>query len=121
MSWFKSNKSNLQWIELLSIADLENAIEISHTLPVLIFKHSTRCSISTMSKSRLERSWEENTPIQTYFLDLIIYRDLSNNIAEQFKIEHQSPQVLIIKKGKCIYTASHNEIDFQKIKQQKFD
>ena len=121
MSWFKSNKSNLQWIELSSINDLDKAIDVSQDRSVLIFKHSTRCSISSMAKSRLDRSWEENITLETYFLDLITNRDLSNDIAEHFKIEHQSPQILIIRNGKCIYTASHNEIDFQKIKQQKLD
>ena len=120
MNWFKSNKSNLQWIELSSINDLDKAIDVSQNRPVLIFKHSTRCSISSMAKNRLEGRWEENTTLETYFLDLITNRDLSNDIAEQFKIEHQSPQILIIKDGKCIYTSSHNEINYDKIKEKFF-
>ena len=120
MNWFKSNKSNLQWIELSSINDLDKAIDVSQNRPVLIFKHSTRCSISSMAKSRLERSWEENTTLVTYFLDLLSKRDISDQIANEFKVDHQSPQILIIKDGQCIYTSSHNEINYDKIKEKFF-
>ena len=116
MNWFKSNKSKLYWNELSSLDDLIKAIDESYSQPVLIFKHSKRCSISSMSKSRLERNWEENTILECYFLDLLSNRDISDQIANEFKVDHQSPQILIIKDGKCIYNASHNEIDFQKIK-----
>jgi bacillithiol system protein YtxJ len=77
----------------------------------LIFKHSTRCSISMMAKKRFELDWDdlpENMPL--YFLDLIQYRDISNQVAQQFQVHHQSPQLLLIKDGECILDQSHGEI-----------
>ncbi|MCW3084441.1 MAG: bacillithiol system protein YtxJ [Bacteroidetes bacterium] len=80
---------------------------------IILFKHSTRCGISSMAKSRLERYGNFDAPV--YYLDLLSYRNLSDKIAGQYDVEHQSPQVIIIKNGKCVYTASHSEIDFASI------
>ncbi|QEM12691.1 MULTISPECIES: bacillithiol system redox-active protein YtxJ [Mucilaginibacter] len=77
----------------------------------LIFKHSTRCSISMMAKRRFELDWDnlpENMPL--YFLDLIKHRDLSNQVAQLFQVHHESPQVLLIKNGECILDQSHSGI-----------
>ena len=80
----------------------------------MVFKHSTRCSISIMVLNRFEREWN-NTSVNSYFLDLLNYRDVSNQIATIFEVEHQSPQVLLIKNGTCVYHASHNAIDAQAV------
>ncbi len=77
----------------------------------IIFKHSTRCSISMMAKRRFELDWEqfpENLPL--YFLDLIKHRDISNKVAEDFQVHHESPQLLLIKNGECILDQSHGGI-----------
>lgn len=77
----------------------------------LIFKHSTRCSVSAMAKRRFEMDWSlipENTSL--YFLDLISYRDISAQIADAFQVHHESPQILVIKNGDCILDASHSDI-----------
>lgn len=77
----------------------------------LIFKHSTRCSISMMVKKRFEMDWDklpENFPL--YFVDLIKHRDLSNKIAADFNVYHESPQLLLIKSGECILDLSHGEV-----------
>ena len=80
-------------------------------LDKLIFKHSTRCSISTMAKYRLEDDWNfEGKKLEPYYLDLINYRDLSKEVAEKFDVHHESPQVLLIKNGECTYDASHLDI-----------
>src|SRR5476649_812895 len=79
----------------------------------LIFKHSTRCSISMMAKRRFELDWEslpENLPL--YFLDLIQHRDISNQIAQAFQVHHESPQLLLIKDGECVLDQSHGGISF---------
>lgn len=77
----------------------------------LIFKHSTRCSTSMMAKRRFELDWD-NLPknISLYFLDLIQYRELSNQVAQLFQVHHESPQLLLIKDGECILDLSHGEI-----------
>lgn len=80
----------------------------------MIFKHSTACSTSNMVINRLERNWkqEEMGHVQAYFLDLLSYRQISNAIAEQFEIHHESPQVLVIRDGEAIFNGSHFEIDY---------
>lgn len=101
----------MNWHILNSIEELDSIVEESASTPVVIFKHSTKCSISSMAKNRFERQWNyEDADIKPYFLDLIAKRDISNQIAETFGVEHQSPQVLLIKDGKCVYNDSHNGI-----------
>jgi bacillithiol system protein YtxJ len=96
----------MNWISLTTEEQLSQIKEKSITVPQVIFKHSTRCSISSMVLDRLERS---STPesIDFYYLDLIANRNISNKIAEVFNVYHESPQILIIKNGECIYDESH--------------
>ncbi len=124
MGWFSSNKSegrsgNVNWIPLTELSQLNEIKEESKTIPVLILKHSTRCSVSLMAKNGLDRNWDvEDDKIKTYYLDLLKFRPISNQIAEDFNVIHQSPQILLIKGGMCEYTATHSEIEARKIKQQ---
>ncbi len=108
----------MNWNNLISAAQLEDIIHSSFEQPQVLFKHSTRCSISNAALGRLERNWknEEFSGITTYYLDLLKYRDVSNAIAERFQIAHESPQVLVIKNGICIYHVSHTEIDYHDLK-----
>ena len=77
----------------------------------LIFKHSTRCSISMMAKRRFEMDWDSlPADMPVYFLDLIQHRDISNKIAQDFLVHHESPQMLVIKDGECILDQSHGSI-----------
>jgi bacillithiol system protein YtxJ len=102
----------MNWIMLESAEQL-NGIKQQHGYS-LIFKHSTRCSISLMAKRRFEMDWSElpdNLPL--YYLDLIKYRDISNQIAEDFQVHHQSPQLLVIKDGECILDQSHSGISLE--------
>ncbi len=105
------------WIALESEEQLNAIQEQSFDRPVVIFKHSTRCSISSMAKSRLERS-DEPEGMDFYYLDLIRYRGVSNRIAELYKVTHESPQVLLIRNGECIYDASHSEIRMEELASQ---
>ena len=109
----------MNWIELTSISQVDSITEEHLTSTIVIFKHSTRCSISSMALSRLEKSWDESkSPINTYFLDLIQFRDVSNYIAEKFSIHHQSPQILLIKNGECTYEESHMGIRYDELVEQ---
>ncbi len=96
----------MNWIPLRSAEQLEEIRERSTARPQLIFKHSTRCSTSTLVKGRLERG-EAPQAIDFYYLDLINYRPVSNKVADAFQIDHESPQVLLIRDGKCVYDESH--------------
>ena len=123
MGWFSSSKeeskrvSLVNWIALTDMSQIDEIIEESKTIPVMILKHSTRCSISLMAKNGLDKSWDiEDNKIKAYYLDLLKFRPISNQIAETFNIHHQSPQILLIKDGTCNYTATHSEIDTRSIK-----
>jgi len=112
-----TNKAGIQWHQMTTEADLEAAIERSHTVPCVIFKHSTRCSISSMAKSRFERNWDiDGAEIEPYYLDLIAYRPVSNKIAETLGVVHQSPQVILLKNGTAVYDTSHNDITVEALK-----
>ncbi|MBS1615782.1 MAG: bacillithiol system redox-active protein YtxJ [Bacteroidetes bacterium] len=102
------------WNELISEAQLAELKQQSMKQPVVIFKHSTRCEISNMAKSRLERA---STPqgVTFYYLDLLRHRALSNTIASDFQVTHASPQVLLIRDGHCVYDESHNGINMGEI------
>ena len=104
----------MNWREFTTEEGLEEIKKRSNDMPQVIFKHSTRCSISTMAKSRLERS-EVPDGIEFNYLDLIAHRNVSSKIAEVFDVEHASPQVLIIKDGVCVYDESHNAISMDEI------
>jgi bacillithiol system protein YtxJ len=103
----------MNWLSLTTEKQLEEIDRLSYNPEIkgiLLFKHSTRCSISSMALNRLERSLKVSDTLPIYLLNLLDYRSVSQRIAERYQIEHQSPQVLVIKEGKCIYTASHTEI-----------
>lgn len=84
----------------------------------IIYKHSTRCGISSMVWKKLQRQWPEILgEREVYYLDLIRFRKISNLIADRYKVEHQSPQVLVIKNGKCVFHSSHNGVEARAIAQ----
>lgn len=108
----------MNWNRLDDINTLDVVIKESEDTPVVIFKHSTSCSISAMALNRLERSWNESEMenVKVYYLDLIAYRDISQAVADKFGVTHQSPQVLLIKNGECVYDDSHMGISYQNLK-----
>ena len=107
----------MNWINLTSEQQLEEIKQNSNTKPQVIFKHSTRCSVSSMAKNRLERK-EFPEEADFYFLDLIANRRISSKIEDDFKVYHESPQVLVIKNGECVYDESHSGINMDEIKEQ---
>jgi bacillithiol system protein YtxJ len=110
-------QKTMQWNILTDSSQLDSIDGLSIIGPVMIFKHSTRCSISTTALDRLQRSWKEgdNTKIIPYYLDLIKYRETSNAIAERYGVEHESPQVIVIKDGKAVYNESHMGINYSSL------
>lgn len=107
----------MNWNPLSDQASLDALVSKSAEIPQVIFKHSTRCSISSMAKARLERGTAPEG-IDFHYLDLIRFRDLSGSVAEKFHVEHESPQILLIRNGKCIYDESHTAISMQEIAAQ---
>lgn len=104
----------MNWIPLSTEEQLNALIAASNEKPQVIFKHSTRCSVSSMAKNRLEKSTAPES-VDFHYLDLINYRAISNKIASIFDVPHESPQVLLIKGGKCVYDESHIGIRMEKL------
>ncbi|GAB2520801.1 bacillithiol system redox-active protein YtxJ [Spirosoma aerophilum] len=107
----------MNWNKITSDTQLDTIKEESAKQPVLIFKHSTTCSISAMALSRMERNWNDQLGVKPYYLDLLANRPISNKIEHLFGVEHESPQVLLIRNGACVYDASHMAISFAGIQQ----
>jgi bacillithiol system protein YtxJ len=111
-----NTKSGLSWKKINSIAELDEALAGTDAKPALFFKHSTRCSISSMALSRLEQNKDlSDAEMDLYFVDLIQHRDVSNSLAEKSNVVHQSPQAIVMKHGQVIHHASHGAIDSQEI------
>ena len=112
----KQNESKINWVELTDLSQLDEVTAQSSEKTVAIFKHSTRCSISRMALKQFENEFDSAEKVVPYFLDLIEYRGISNEIASRFGVTHQSPQLIVIKNGKAIYNASHSDIDAEVLK-----
>jgi bacillithiol system protein YtxJ len=105
----------MNWIELNQseqISEIKNKEKAS-----LIFKHSTRCSISKMALKFFERDWKEELEVDCYFLDILNNRNLSNQIAETFHVHHESPQIIVIRNTECILDASHSDISVEEVEE----
>lgn len=107
----------MNWNQLTAIDQLYIIDKESANKNVMIFKHSTRCSISDAALGRMERKWlEENSAVlKPYYLDLIAHRDISNAVSERYNIMHESPQALIISIGKCVLSQTHMSISLDEI------
>ena len=107
----------MNWKKINSLEQVKEIKTLSETNNVLIFKHSTRCPTSSMALNRLERNWEENyqEKIQPYFLDLIKHRDISNYIASEFDVMHESPQAILIQNRQATFNTSHLAISLSEI------
>lgn len=111
----KAEKETFPWNELTSIEQLKSLLENSEN-PIVIFKHSTRCSISSMALNRFENEWDKsNNDIEPYYLDLLSNRPISAEIEKLTGVVHQSPQAILIYQGKVYYDASHSGINAQVI------
>ena len=113
-----TSKSKISWIGLTDINQLDEIVLSSNEKPVVIFKHSSRCSVSRMALKQFENEFDLENKVDAYFLDLLEYRDISNEIARRFNVYHQSPQLLLIKAGKSVYDVSHSEIDAGELKEK---
>jgi len=104
----------MQWSVLNSEEQLTAILENSFIKPQVIFKHSTRCSVSSAIKNRLEKDAAPDN-IDFHYLDLLSNRSLSKKIAEDLNVHHESPQVLLIQNGECVFDESHLVIRMQDI------
>jgi bacillithiol system protein YtxJ len=104
----------MHWIHLTDDEQLKQIITKSQNKPQVIFKHSTRCSISAVALQRLQKV-SQPSDVDFYFLDLLSNRQLSNRVADVFKVNHESPQILVIRDGECVFDESHLGISMNEI------
>jgi len=102
--------SKLNWNSLSDVSQLETISKNSNNKTQAIFKHSTRCGISSNVLRKFEQQFDSSRPVELHFLDLLKYRAVSNEIAQRFSVEHQSPQLLIIKNKEVVHNVSHYDI-----------
>ena len=107
----------MNWIFLTSEEQLTALRELSKSRPQVIFKHSTRCAASSLARHLLEKK-DPPPGVDFYLLDLIKYRSLSDKIASDLAVHHESPQVLLIRNMECVYDESHNAIRMEDIIEQ---
>lgn len=107
----------MNWNKLIQASQIEEIKNLSEERPVLIFKHSTKCSISSMSLDRVRRNWKvgDDEKVAVFFLDLIANRDISELVASEFGVAHESPQVILIKNRTVVYDTSHYGISYAEI------
>ena len=113
----KQSVLKVGWRPLTDLGQLSEIIDLSTEKPVLIFKHSTRCSISRMVLKQFENEFDLQDKVVPYFIDLLEFRNVSNEIAIRFGVTHQSPQIILVKDGKAVYNASHESIEISKLAQ----
>lgn len=104
-------KSHLNWLPLTSLEQLETIKKESNTEAILLFKDSTRCGISKMVIKQFEKLFtNEHKSLKVYYLDLLNYRNISDEIGITFQVIHQSPQLIVVRNGIAVFNASHNDI-----------
>jgi bacillithiol system protein YtxJ len=114
----ENSKEDVKYFELNKMEQFDEMDEISTTKSVVIFKHSTRCSISRMALKQFDAAFNyPEEKIDWYLLDLLNHRDLSNEIAHRYNVTHQSPQILVIQNGKAVFNASQDNIAAEDLKQ----
>lgn len=111
----RSERASVPWKHLDGLGQLDDIIAESAARPQLIFKHSTRCSISSMALERFEREWDPATACDIWLLDLLQHRDISNAIAQRTGVMHQSPQAILVVDGDAVFDASHSAISAHEV------
>ncbi len=106
----------MNWNNIQSQKQIDEAVSASHDRYQVLFKHSTTCPISSMAKMRLESQWDLDN-VDAHYLDLLSYRSVSNYIADSLSVHHESPQLILLKNGEVIYDSSHLDISVEEIKE----
>ncbi len=111
----KEKKEALPWEKVTSVEQINEILRNVGETPILLFKHSTRCSISSMALNAFERNWSNEVNCKLFFIDLLKHRDVSNEIATLTGIMHQSPQCIVVNGSEIVYDATHTAIDARRI------
>jgi bacillithiol system protein YtxJ len=104
-------EKQLPWIALTEVSQLDEIIQKSKSKTQIIFKHSTRCGISRMVMNQFVKAYNVDVNADLYYLDLLNFREVSNETGYKFQVIHESPQLLVIKNGVVVQHASHGDIN----------
>lgn len=119
-SFFGKSSNTAQycaWQQLQTVEEYRSAVRDSYEKPIVLFKHSTSCYISKLVKEKFEAELTAIRPsgVDFYYLDLLHFRPISNLVANELKVNHQSPQLIIVKNGEAVFNASHSGIEFSDV------
>ena len=116
----KKEIEEVPWHALTETSQLDEIEKESEEMPVVIFKHSTRCGISRMVRNNFERNYDlpKDEKVKLYLLDLLANRDVSSEVAKKFGVRHESPQIIILRDREVVHHASHQGIELQDVKSQ---
>lgn len=111
--------STIEWTDIIDVSQLDSIEQESKSVPVLIFKYSTRCNLSTFMLKKFEKKFDyEEGSVKPYFLDIRAFRNISDEIAIRYGIAHQSPQIILLKDRRAVYYANHEHIKFEDFKER---
>ena len=113
MGLFSKSKPNIEWRHIEAVGQLNEILVASSDVPQLIYKHSTRCGVSSIVRKQLDGAWAHEGKIMPWHLDLIAFRNISNEIADKFGIQHQSPQIIVLVDGQAVMHVSHSPLSSQ--------
>ena len=107
----EEKETNVNWIPFNSLEQIKTIKELSKSETIFVFKHSTRCGISSMVIKRFENLFDSSmNNIKVYYLDLLNFRAISDEVGYSFQAQHQSPQLLIIRNEVAVLNVSHYDI-----------
>lgn len=117
----KEEIKEVNWHPLTRMEQLEQMEKESAEQPVALFKHSTSCGVSAFVRRNLETSLKDGGEgsSKLYFLDLLAHRDISNEVARRWGVQHESPQLIILQDGKVVDHASHSSISASMIQNRE--
>ncbi len=98
----------------MSFVSVASRDDLSHLEPVqggiLVFKHSPRCSISLTAHHRVQQWLERHPDVQIGFINVLTQRGLSHELASEWGVEHESPQIVFRTADGRVRHASHFSI-----------
>jgi len=76
----------------------------------LVFKHSTRCPVSTAAHREVAEFRRRNPEAPVYVVHVVEQRSLSRAVAERTGILHESPQAIVLASGAVAWSDSHEGV-----------
>lgn len=99
----------MNWNEITTLEEWKAVLARSSDRGQVVLKHSTTCPVSANALHEYEQYLESrpNEQIDYTLVKVIESRPVSNQIAEDLGVKHESPQIIFLKDGEKYWTASH--------------